>query len=573
MTTTQFIGAARLLTRILGAILLLNAGLAAQAAGILEITGATDRPNILLLVADDLGYSDLGAYGSEIATPSLDALAESGVSFTNFHAAPTCSPTRAMLLTGVDHHLAGLGNMKELMAENQAGQPGYEGHLNERVVTVARLLRDSGYRTYMAGKWHLGRGPGLLPRDRGFERTFAMLEGSGNHFSNKGILPFRSTSFVSNGEPVERPDGYSTDLFTDKLIEILEADRGDGRPFFAYAAYTAPHWPLQAPDEDIEPYEDAYQSGWDELRARRFEQMKRLGLIREELTLPPHWPGVPTWDSLTPEEQRIQARKMAVYAAMVTNMDRNIGRLIAYLRRSGQLDNTLIVFLSDNGADGADLETRLPAGMSRLQLSVYRTWLWLKFDNSLANLGREDSFFSYGLPWAEVGSTPLFLYKGVVSEGGTRVPLIMSFPGKIPAATRSEALCSVMDLPAAFLELAGVSHPGNRYGERDIHPIQGRSLMPLAEGRSENVYADDRPLGFELIGNGALIRGDWKIMRINEHFSDGKWRLFNLKDDPRELRDLSKQNPDRLAEMQRLYRTYAEEHGVIELPPDYFDNW
>jgi len=534
---------------------------------------ASVRPNILLLVADDLGYSDLGSYGGEVSTPRLDALARSGTLFTNFHTAPACTPTRSMLLTGVDHHLAGVGNMKVLMAENQQGQPGYEGVLNHRVVSIARLLRDSGYHTYISGKWDLGGDQGQWPSDRGFERTFALLEGAGNHYNDGAVIPLLTTRHVRDGQELPRPAGYSSDLYTDKLIEFMQADRGDGQPFFAYAAYTAPHWPLQAPAETIEKYKATYRAGWDKLRAQRLAKMKAQGLIDADQSLPPRWAGVPAWESLTPEQQQREARKMAVYAAMVENMDHNIGRILDHLRNSGQWDNTLIVFLSDNGADAANIARQLPGGMPSPLRWLYRTLVSLNFDNSLDNLGREDSHFSYGLPWAQVSATPHFLHKGLVSEGGIRVPLIISYPAKFPAAARSSSVTSVMDLAPTFLELAGVEPPGPRYQGREVYPIEGRSLMPLLQGDSDKVYRDTDALGFEFVGSDALIQGDWKILRINDYFLDGKWRLINLKDDPAEMVDLSQRYPERLAQMKKAYQKYQKDKGIIPLPADYFESW
>lgn len=533
----------------------------------------SDRPNILLLVADDLGYSDLGSYGGEISTPRLDALARSGMLFTNFHTAPACTPTRSMLLTGVDHHLAGVGNMKVLMAQNQKGQPGYEGVLNNRVVSIARLLKDSGYHTYISGKWDLGADEGQWPSDRGFERTFALLEGSGNHFNDGAVVPLLTTHHVNDGREIPRPAGYSSDLYTDKLIEFMQQDRGDGKPFFAYAAYTAPHWPLQAPAEYIEKYKATYRAGWDKLRAQRLEKMKAMGLVSAALNLPPRWDGVPVWESLTPEQQQLEARKMAVYAAMVENMDHSIGRILDYLRDSGQLDNTLIVFMSDNGADAANIQRQLPGGMPSPLRWVYQSLVSLKFDNSLENLGQADSHFSYGLPWAQVSATPHFLHKGLVSEGGLRVPLIISYPAKFPASSRSNAITRVVDLAPTFLELAGVELPGKHYGGREVYPIEGRSLLPLLSGDSDKIYGDTDALGFEFVGSDALIQGDWKIIRINDYFLDGKWRLINLKNDPGELIDLSQQYPDRFVQMKQAFQQYQKEKGIIRLPGDYFDSW
>ena len=385
---------------------------------------ASKRPNFLLVVADDLGYADIGAFGAEIATPNIDRLARGGAQFTSFYASPFCSPTRAMLMSGTDNHLAGFGDMAELLIEQQRGKPGYEGYLNERVVALPQVLKDAGYRTVMAGKWHLGTSAAHSPAARGFDRSYAMVQGGASHFGDQsGIVavdPGKPPKAIyrENGQEVDTPRTgfYSSEAFASRVIQYLEETRGDGgKPFFAYLAFTAPHWPLQAPDEDIRKYEKRYDAGYEVLRQERFERMKRLGLLPADAGLyagHPHWPK---WDRLKPEEKRSEARRMAVYAAMVDNMDRHLGRVLSYLERTGELDNTVIVFLSDNGADGNSV----------YDVARTREWIHKDMDNSTANIGRQGSFAEYGPGWAQAGMTPLHLYKSFMYEGGISVPAIV----------------------------------------------------------------------------------------------------------------------------------------------------
>ncbi|MEE8264641.1 MAG: sulfatase-like hydrolase/transferase, partial [Gammaproteobacteria bacterium] len=348
-------------------------------------TGSDRPPNIIIVLLDDTGFADFGAYGSEISTPNIDRLAANGVQFSNFHAAAACSPTRGMLLTGVDNHLVGMGNMIEIMADNQFDQPGYESFMNYRVVTLPTLLRDAGYHTYMAGKWHLGKTKESIPAARGFERSFSLLESGADNFEKKSYLPLND--FVHWYEDfdllTDLPDGFfSTDYYTDRLIEYIGADRDDGKPFFAYLSLQAQHYPLQAPQEYIDMYDGVYDVGWDEIRARRYARQVELGLIPGGLTLPPIV-AAPTWDSLSDEDRRMYAKRMEVYAGMLANVDANIGRLMAYLEEIGEADNTVIVFMSDNGADNNE------------QVKGFPEWYAANFDLSYERMGLPGSYVEY----------------------------------------------------------------------------------------------------------------------------------------------------------------------------------
>ena len=519
-------------------------------------TDLAGTPNILLIVADDMGYSDVGAFGGEIDTPNIDALAQSGITFTNFHTASSCAPTRAMLLSGVDNHLAGYGSM-HFLAPDQRGQPGYEDRMNEQVVSVARLLGDAGYRTGMVGKWHLGSKPGQWPVDRGFQRSFAVLGGMDSHFGENRIPPVK---YVSDGSEAEVPDDFfSTDYYTDRLIEFIGGP-DEGGPFFAYAAYSAPHWPLQAPDEYIDKYDGRYDQGWDSLRRSRFERMQQMGIIPAEALLPPRLDEAPAWDDLPEEEQRIEAREMAVYSAMIDNMDVNIGRLIKHLKSIGEYDNTLIIFMSDNGPDAFDPWVR--EGL------LFRL-MTLGADNSYENLGREGSWVAYGAPWAQVSSTPLKYYKSVASEGGIRAPMIISLPRRFTSGIISTAFTSVMDITPTLLELAGLEHPGNHYRGREIHPPDGISLVPVLDGRSTSIHDEESGTGFELFGQRALVAGEWKILSLRPPYGGGEWELFNISEDPSESANLAPLELERVQSMIDQYKSYSREKGVIDPPPDF----
>ena len=513
-----------------------------------------DRPNFLVLVADDLGYSDPGFLGSEIRTPSLDALAEQGLVLTNFHVAPACSPTRAMLLTGADSHLAGFGTTAGDFDENQRGQPAYLSYLPDRVVTVATLLRDAGYHTYMAGKWHLGAGPGQRPHERGFERSFALLPGGASHFSDRApIVSGSSVPYVEDGEGVELPeDFFSSTYYTDKLIEYLRDGAEDDRPFFVYAAYTAPHWPLQVPDDEIDRYRSLYDEGYDVLRERRTRSLISQGVVNEKQAVSARLPWVPPWESLSPAAQRVEARTMEIYAAMVENLDHNIGRLLDFLRATGQYENTVILFLSDNGAEGN------PIG------SMYDNadWIPARFDNRYENMGRVNSFIYSGPGWAQASTAPFRLFKTFPTQGGIRVPAIVRFSGLQRSGTRSDTFASVMDVAPTLLELAGIEPPDTHRG-REVTPIQGRSMVPFLDGASDTVHEADFVMGWELFGRRAIRKGDWKLVWLFEPYGDEEWMLFDLASDPSESNDLSEQFPEKMRELLSEWDAYMRENYVI----------
>jgi arylsulfatase A-like enzyme len=521
-----------------------------------SVSAPASRPNILLIVADDMGYSDLGSFGGEIKTPNLDQLAGEGTRLVNFHAGPTCSPTRSMIMSGTYNHQAGLGAMAEWTAVNQRGQPGYEGFLNDRVVALPRLLQDAGYYTFMAGKWHLGMEPEQGPQARGFERSFAMLPGAGRHYSQLGlnahlpIVPYRE-----NGESVTLPDNfYSTEFYTDKAIAYIdESLQKSERPFFGYVAYTAPHWPLQVDPSYSDKYRGRYSAGYESLKRERFERMIEKGIVNSDIKAYPGSGCIIGWDDLSEEERIRQARLMEIYAGMVDALDENIGRLIAHLKAVGEYENTLIVFMSDNGADAR------PEG----GLGGESTFIDANFDNSLENIGSGNSFVSYGVAWAEVGGMPFRLFKGMTTEGGIRVPAIVRLPGKVSegGAIKGEFL-SVLDIMPTFLQTAGVEHPGSSYAGREVLPAVGKSFLPYLNGASDSVHTDD-PYGFSVHRRQGLQVNEWKVVRLPKPYGDYNWELYNLDVDPGETTNLATLQPDVLSRMVSRWDEFAQSTGVI----------
>ncbi len=516
------------------------------------------RPNILLIVADDMGYSDIGSFGGEIRTPNLDALAKSGTVFTDFHVSPTCSPTRAMLLSGTDNHLAGLGSMGEALAPNQKGKPGYEGHLTDRVVSIATLLRDAGYLTAMAGKWHLGEKIEHDPSRRGFQKAYTLLPGGASHFDDEWMIYANYTPiYRENGVRVHVPRGfYSTQFYTNKLIEYIESREAD-QPFFAYLAYTAPHDPLHVPDDWIDKYKSQYDGGYDALRETRLKRLEGLGFIPRATTPFPRLKNIPPWDELTDDQKKIAARKMEIYAAMVENIDYHVGRLLEHLKKKGDLENTLVIFFSDNGANGWEMHT---------YPETDEAWIERNSDNRYENMGRRGSRIATGPAWAQASMTPYRLFKVFPAEGGIRVPLIISGPGVANPGERSDAFAHVTDLVVTMLEAAGVSHPGTSYKGRTVHQPRGRSMMPVLRGESDVVYDNDTAVSWELFGFRAVRKGEFKLLWLPKPFGSGDWQLYDLSKDPAELNDLSKEMPELREEMITIWNRYAEDTGVI-LPP------
>ena len=482
------------------------------------------RPNILLIMADDMGFSDLGCYGSEIATPNLDRLASRGLRFTQFYNTARCCPTRASLLTGLYPHQAGIGHMVD-----SKPAPAYQGFLNDRCVTIAEALRGGGYRTLMAGKWHVGEKRPHWPCDRGFDAYYGLISGASNYWR---LEPGRV--MARDNEPIT-PEGerfYMTDAFTDNALAFLDQYGRDEKPFFLYVAYTSPHWPLHAWPEDIAKYNGKYMAGWDALRLRRHQRQMEAGLVDRRWPLTPRDDRAPAWDDVKDKEDR--DLRMAVYAAQIDRMDQNIGRLVAKLEAQGTLDNTLILFLADNGGCAEAVE-RGKAGVPP---------------------GPADSFLSYGLPWANLSNTPFRLYKHWVHEGGIATPLIAHWPARIrQGGGLTPQVGHLVDIMATCCDAAGVAYPATYQG-RAVTPLEGKSLVPVFDGRERPAH---EALFWEHEGNRAVRQGKWKL--VSRH--PGGWELYDMEADRTEMQDLAAREPDRVGQMVALYDAWAARCGVV----------
>tara|TARA_R110000851_G_scaffold333529_1_gene514800 strand:- start:8979 stop:10706 length:1728 start_codon:yes stop_codon:yes gene_type:complete len=531
-----------------------------QVDTVVALEKAAEKPNIVLIVADDLGYSDLGRFGGEIDTPNLDNLAQEGIQLASFYAAPTCSPSRAMLMSGMDNHLVGLGTQKYYWSEEQKGRLGYEGYINERFVTLPRRLKEAGYHTYMAGKWHLGYDATTYPSARGFDETFALLEGGASHLDQRGVIPNASkANYRQNGQPVDLPeDFFSSKFYTDLLINNIESNRADGKPFFVYAAYTAPHWPLQAPDEFIAKYQGRYDAGYEAIATERLARMQQLGLI--DASIKPH-PGTnvfPAWNELTLEQQRQEARLMEVYAAMVDALDYHIGRLVAYLNNIGELDNTIIIFMSDNGAEGSN-----PMDIVAGKNEPNATWIPNNFDNSESNIGKAGSFVSTGPGWARVSNTPSRIHKGFTAEGGIKVPAFIYYPKMARKNHISHGFASAMDIAPTLLELAGLDPRITEFEGRKVLPMTGVSLVNYMQKETDSVHGEDFTAAWELFGRRAVRWNDWKMILLNAPWGTDAWQLYNLADDPHEAIDLYDSRPDIVAKMTQIWNDYVKENNMV----------
>ncbi|TPX11835.1 uncharacterized protein E0L32_007572 [Thyridium curvatum] len=547
------------------------------------------RPNFLIIVADDLGFSDTSPYGGEIDTPNLQKLAEEGVRMTGFHTAASCSPTRSMLLSGTDAHIAGLGAMAERMGrfpEIFQDKPGYEGYLNYRVAALPEILQDNGYHTVMSGKWHLGLTLDTAPHARGFSRVFGYLPGAGNHYHHEPQLydekePPRP-NFMGNGLWVEdgrwldgAPGGdipedfYSTRTFTDNLLKYLDerTDSQREQPFFAYLPFTAPHWPLQAPAETVNKYRGKYNDGPNALRDRRLKSLVEKGIVPADVEpAPMHMLGTTPWADLPEDKQRESSRAMEVFAAMVDLIDVNIGRVREHLERTGEWDNTFVVFMSDNGAEGQLLEAApiLP-GLSMAQM------IDKYYNNSIENMGNYDSFVWYGPQWASAATAPSRGLKSYTTEGGIHCPCIIRYPPGIPEAARGSitpTFTTVMDILPTMLDLAGVKHPGSTFRGRQVAPVRGKSWRALLENPTDasvQIYDSEKDIvGWEQLGIAAVRVGDWKALFLPPPRGEGKWELYNVAKDPGEVHDLSEKEPAKMEEMLMHYNTYFQESGLFD---------
>ncbi len=597
---------------------------------------AQKRPNILYIMADDLGYSDIHAFGGEINTPNLDALVQSGRILTNHHTGTVCAITRSMLISGTDHHLVGEGTMG-VPTDERKGLPGYEGYLNDRALSIAQLLKDGGYHTYMAGKWHIGSGivgsttgGGQTPDQWGFEHSYALLGGAAtNHFAHEAANSQNYTEdgkYVQPGQPGQ-PGGaggspavfYSTDFYTQRLISYIDSNKGDGKPFFAYAAYTSPHWPLQVPEPYLHNYAGKYDVGYDAIRNARIARQKALGTIPNDFV---PYGGAPetlvataatanngtvnakyvsavhsaaqgyndygpstvnkTWASLSPAEKKAQARYMEIYAGMVENLDHNIGLLIQHLKDIGEYDNTFIMFQSDNGAEGWPIDSGADPAATDTANAVDPVYSALGTDNGKQSAQR----LQYGLRWAEVSATPFRLTKGYSGEGGVSTPLIVHLPGQTSQKPTQREFTHVTDNTATFLSVAGISPPTQAapplintltgvdqnkgkvvYNNRYVYPITGQSLLPLLNDQT-NGAVHTASFGDEAYGRAYLRSADgrWKALWTEPPLGpvDGHWQLFDISADRGETQDVSTQNPSVIDGLVQQWNDYMSSVGGVE---------
>ncbi|CAG7600924.1 Arylsulfatase [Paenibacillus solanacearum] len=499
------------------------------------------QPNIIVILADDMGFSDIGAYGSEIHTPNLDRLAREGLRFSQFYNTPRCCPTRASLMTGLYPHQAGLGFMEE-----HIGNPAYTGAINKQCVTIAEALGDQ-YHSLMVGKWHLGKKPGQRPFERGFDDYTGLLDGASNYFK-----PEPGKTLMKRNAPYQPPEEgfYTTDWFSDSAAEYIEQYGQQEKPFFLYLAYTAPHWPLQAHPEDIAKYAGSYMVGWDTLRKERYARLLQEGILDERNSpLTARDSGAPAWDDV--EDKEAWDLKMAVYAAMVHRMDQGIGKVLDKLKELQIEDNTLVMFLSDNGAcaEGIGLKSDKPPGTA-------------------------DSFIAYHLPWANVSTTPFRLYKHMVNEGGISTPFMARWPEKIKQGAITHQFGHLMDIMATCLDAAGVAYPSDYQGNA-IVPLEGKSLLPIFEGSEREGHEF---IFWEHEGNRAVRQGKWKLLsrcRMDWQFTSAwgyrgdrgpheeKWELYNMEEDRVELNDLADQYPEKVQELALQHEQWAQRAGVI----------
>jgi arylsulfatase len=521
------------------------------------------RPNIVVILGDDLGYSDMGSFGSEIRTPNLDSLAMNGVRFTNFYTHASSSPTRSMLLTGVDTHLNGLGNMDEWTAPNQRGIPGYEGYLNNRVVTLPQLLRDSGYHTYMVGKWHMGKAPDQIPAARGFERDFSLLDGAGSYWDMTNFTAASPQSvFTEDGHYLTGlpKHYYATKTYTDKLIGYIEANRHDGKPFFAYVAHQAPHDPYHLPQNWRTRHVAEYDKGWDAMRQARLKKQVEMGIMPANTQLAERMWFVPDPILLAPASRALLGKKMELYAGMVENMDFHVGRLIDYLKKIGEYDNTIFIVFGDNGAEGTDLFAMI-AGTPGTRDFLFAAGKWSQTDPNA--WGDPGSYVAYGPMWAQVSMTPFSQYKGWVAEGGIRNALIVSGPVvNRPKGSINNGLMHVADLMPTLLEVTGTSYPKTNDGQ-ELPPLIGKSWVPVLAGQQESPRTEQDYLAWEIFGNRAVRQGEWKVRWEFKPYGKANWELFNLTNDPVERKDLAAERPEKLKELLAVWDTYVRVNNVV----------
>ncbi|MEL6634025.1 MAG: arylsulfatase [Bacteroidota bacterium] len=514
------------------------------------------NPNIVLLLVDDSGLMDFGAYGGEAHTPNIDRLAKEGMMFTNMHASPACAPSRAMLMTGSDSHIAGVANLPEMLPEEYQSKPGYAGVLNDRVQTIATRLKEANYNTYALGKWHLGHDEKTLPTKRGFDRSFILGASGAHNFQAQGYLPMKPMAhWYGDGAEVDLPeDFYSSKTYIDKAISFHQEEKNKDQPFFSYIAFQAIHAPIQAPKEFVAPYRSTYKEGWDQLRRNRFEKAKVLGIIPPKAELNNVFPQFRKWEELSEEEQGVYVLDMAVVAGMIEAMDYHIGRYIDYLTEAGMMENTLFIVTSDNGPEGADYHK-----------TVFKWAQRQGYHRDFDKLGDKGFYGAHGPEFAHAMASPFSYFKYYTGEGGLRVPFIMS-GSSLPKNTQTDAFCFFTDIAPTIYDLVGLS-PSAKEG---YAPITGKSMLPHITDSSQAIYKEGEGVGLESGNSSAYFLDGYKIVKNNIPYGDNNWHLHYLPDDPGEVYDLASQMPDLFQKMLAKYQTYEKTVGVIEMPKGYF---
>ena len=541
---------------IIASLIALSYGSAAQAQP--NASAQTKRPNVLIILADDVAYMDFGGYGGEGATPAIDAVAARGIKMSRYYTSPQCGPSRAMLLTGADNHEVGMAMIPETLPDDIRENPAYSMKLPQGTLTLADRLGAAGYQSYAVGKWHIGDVGANLPNKHGFDRSLIFDATGADNWATRSYLPiYEKIQWFEDDTPIARPNGeYSSKLFVDRMMDYIAGGTAD-RPFFGYLAFQAVHIPVQAPRHFIENYNGRFDKGWHALRRERMAKGKALGLIPADASLPPQPQEARQWNTLSAEEKAFYARAMQANAGMIEAMDFHLGRLFEYLEKSDQLKNTIVIIISDNGPE--------PAAVSR-QNPLVDFWLSRQgYNSDIETLGEKDSMVAIGMEWATAAAVPFARYKFHATEGGHRVPMIIAGPGIKPKGFEP-ARAHVFDILPTVLELAGL--PASSAPDESV-PIRGRSLVPVLTGQADEVYGAKDAVGIEVATNAALYKGDWKLQKMPPPSGDGQWRLYNLDEDLAEIHDVQHNYPDIFAELKSDYAAYAEEVGIVELSDDY----
>ncbi len=519
-----------------------------------QVDGNNDSPNIVLILVDDMGLMDLGVYGGEAQTPNIDSLAQKGVMFTNLHASPVCAPSRAMLMTGSDSHIAGVANLPEMLPKKYLEAEGYEGVLNDNVQTIATRLKEHNYNTYIAGKWHLGHDENTLPNARGFDRSIIFGGSGADNYSEGGYLPFKpEVKWFADGKETSLPDDfYSSEFYIDQMISFHNDEQNLSNPFFAFLSFQAVHAPIQAPKEFVEKYRAIYSKGWDVLRQERFEKSKEMGIIPDNVQMNPTLNGIGKWEDLSAEEKDAYAIEMAMLAGMIEAMDFHIGRYIEYLNEKGLTENTIFIVTSDNGPDGGDYSGIIG---------------WANrhgYHHDYKEKGGEGYYGHIGPGYASAIAAPFSHFKYFTGEGGLRVPLIIS-GGDLPLGKKDNELCFITDIAPTIYDIVGLSTSANE----GYASIAGKSMLPHIKDNKHPIYKQDEGVGIEAAGCSAYFLGDYKIVYNNNPYGNHQWRMYNLKVDPCETKDISVENPLMFQTLLSKYEIFAKDVGVVSMPKSY----